>query len=335
MAKTPNLWNNARIYAAVLALFAAALVCSALASAETYEATGSVNVRQGPGGNHPVLTSLKQGERVEKLGAEGRYIKVRTESGMEGYVWESLLAGVDQEGIEAPRFDALSESLAQGALTRIKPGPDRYFFESTLEFLRIENHGVFVMILPLIVAVVLAVLGAWLLKLAYKKVEIIIPVGIGRSRRMTAKLIIIVAGAYLIIGAVSYFLDLSMHYASLEENTVLVIALSVPRLILAAPIAVVDALSANWVAGLAFILLLVLIARPGLGAGDEPAEFDDDLATAVKSAIEFADGGVSDMPEPDESDTVIKPRVSSLEPREDEDRDSETRIVADEEEGPD
>ena len=59
---------------------------STAAWAQTYEVIRPVNLREGPGKEHPVLRVLESTEKVEKLGSQAEYFQVRTEKGEEGYV---------------------------------------------------------------------------------------------------------------------------------------------------------------------------------------------------------------------------------------------------------
>jgi SH3 domain-containing protein len=260
LKKQMKISTNKYILAAALLFLM--VVFSFQAIAQTYKATTPVNMREGAGKDFPIVRMLEQNEKVEKTGGQGGYIKVRTSKGEEGYVWGTYLQKDSGPSINVPAFGEFSAQLRRQSGGKIGSGPNKYFFESILEFLRIENHGIYVIMLPLFVALVLLVAGMIVLRFSYKDIDTLLPKGISRGRRRAIKILTIATGAYLVISAVAYFLDLSLHYASLEESTMLVMILSVPRAVLAGPIAVFDALVDNYILGIATLLLLVLIARP-------------------------------------------------------------------------
>ena len=167
-----------------------------------------------------------------------------------------------------PGFDEFTAELEEGGATY--SGPQRYFFETILEFLRIENQPIYVIVLPLLVAILLAVAGGVLLKAGYAAIDKVLPERLGALRARAVKLVFLVVGLYLVTDALLYFLDLSLYYAAQEEDTMLVMILAAPRLLLAGPVAVIDAMAGNWVVGIAIILFLALIGWPGLVAR-EPA----------------------------------------------------------------
>lgn len=253
---------------AVLAFFI--IVCAPMVvQAQTYQVSKPVNFREGAGKEHPVIRVLEQDEKVEKIGSEAGYTKIRTGKGETGYVWGAYLTRITDTGIRVPAFDEFTADLERGGVrAQTFPGPQRYFFESILEFLRIENRPMYVILLPLLVAILVGVMGGVLLKAGYPKIEMVVPAGLGVARSRALKVAIMIAGSYLVAEALVYFLDLSLYYAAREENTMLVMILAAPRMALAGPIAVIDALAGNWVVGIAVVLFLAMTAWPGFDSRD-------------------------------------------------------------------
>jgi len=250
------------------AMMAAVMLYAVSASAQTYEAAQSVNLRGGPSDDSAIIRALEAGERVEKIGSSGGFIQVRTAKGEEGYVWSSFLKMTAEGAVRVPSLDEFAATLGSGAPSQKEPGPRRYFFETVLEFLRIENHSLYVVLLPLLIAIALGA-GAWFLfKPAYRWTDAVLPAELSGARRTTIRMALLVIAGYLLTAAAVYFLDLSLHYAALEEVAILVMILAAPRIILAAPLAVLDALSGNWIIGLGALLLLILIGWPGLKLKD-------------------------------------------------------------------
>lgn len=54
--------------------------------------TGNSNIRSGPGLDHPVLTTLTGGTRVEGYSYRDSWVRVRLEDGADGWVFQSLVA---------------------------------------------------------------------------------------------------------------------------------------------------------------------------------------------------------------------------------------------------
>lgn len=74
-----------------------------------------VSVRQDPADNAPALATLQSGNKVEVLAEQGRFLQVKTESGVAGYIPRQYLVaatskGVGQAGIEKER-DRLKDEL--------------------------------------------------------------------------------------------------------------------------------------------------------------------------------------------------------------------------------
>lgn len=253
----PSPWKGAMVLGLFLVLgFAAAI------QAQTYEATGTVNLRQGASDNAAVTRVLEAGEKVDKISESGKYFQVKAQKdGQTGYVWaDNLKLSTDAAKTPVPGFDALKAEISRSAGPKAG-GPGRYFFESVLEFVRGENHPLYVILLPLLVAAALAAGGILLLKALLSRMDQVVPDGLTPARSRAIKVSLFVACSYLLTVAAAYFLDLSLHYAAEENYTILVMILVVPRLVLAAPVAMVDVLIQNWVIGLALILFLVMVAR--------------------------------------------------------------------------
>jgi len=254
------------------------LLFSWVCAAQTYETTTVVNFREGPSGDSSLIRVLTKGERVEKTGSSGNFVQIRTGQGEEGYVYGSYLKRIAGKTGRVPGFDEFEAGLEGGPGSRASTGPERYFFESALEFLRIENHPFYVILLPILVAIAVGVAGGVMLKESWGLTDRVLPLQLGGPRRTAVRIMAVVALAYVVIETAAYFLDLSLHYAALEENTALVMVLAVPRMALAGPAAAVDALAGNWIAGAVALLIMALIAWPGFkGAGpasDSEADYD-------------------------------------------------------------
>jgi hypothetical protein len=51
----------------------------------------AANLRRGPNKKYPAASVVKSGDAVEKLGESGNWIKIKTESGDEGWIWKRLV----------------------------------------------------------------------------------------------------------------------------------------------------------------------------------------------------------------------------------------------------
>ena len=108
-----------------------AFVGASAALAETMYARTSVSVRAGRTLSSPVVAGLKQGDRVEVRGKEGRHYKVLV-GGKEGWVYYNKLAEKRPEdvaallGAEPGRPMTLTELEAGGALRGLSPMAEDY-----------------------------------------------------------------------------------------------------------------------------------------------------------------------------------------------------------------
>ncbi|HBT83565.1 MAG TPA: TIGR04211 family SH3 domain-containing protein [Desulfuromonas sp.] len=110
----------------VLVLFTAfcQLLPTMAAAAETRYVTDMlfVSLRQGPADNAPALTTLQSGNSVEVLADQGRFLKVKTPSGAEGYILKQYLVvaapkAAGLAGLEKER-DRLRDELASAERER-------------------------------------------------------------------------------------------------------------------------------------------------------------------------------------------------------------------------
>jgi SH3 domain protein len=76
-----------------------------------------VTLREGPGGQHPVITTLQTGDAVEILeeGGDGNYARVRTDNGREGWIQEQYLT---DERIAAHRLEEAQRAAEQARSQR-------------------------------------------------------------------------------------------------------------------------------------------------------------------------------------------------------------------------
>lgn len=83
-----------------------------------------VTLREGPGGQHPVITTLQSGDGVEVLedGGDGNYIRVRTENGREGWIQEQYLS---EQRIAADRLEAANNDARQARSQRDEARSER------------------------------------------------------------------------------------------------------------------------------------------------------------------------------------------------------------------
>jgi uncharacterized protein YgiM (DUF1202 family) len=58
-------------------------------------AANRVNLREGPGTDTPALALLNDGDEVAVLATDGGWLRVKTESGLEGWIAARFVAGED------------------------------------------------------------------------------------------------------------------------------------------------------------------------------------------------------------------------------------------------
>lgn len=80
------------LLALVLAVLLAAALAPGPAHAFCYTTHAMVNLRSGPGPAHPVLQKLDMNQTLDRLGGEGRWARVRTQSGRFGWVRADLVS---------------------------------------------------------------------------------------------------------------------------------------------------------------------------------------------------------------------------------------------------
>lgn len=107
-----------RFIAFVLFIAFCQLLPTTAAAAETRYVTDTlfISVRQSPADNAPALMTLQSGNSVEVIADQGRFVKIKTTSGTEGYVLKQYLVGSAPKaaglaGLEKER-DRLREELA-------------------------------------------------------------------------------------------------------------------------------------------------------------------------------------------------------------------------------
>lgn len=107
-----------RIVARVLFIALCPLLLPLAAAAETRYVTDVlfVSLRQSPADTAPILTTLQSGNSVEVLAEQGRFLKVKTPSGTEGFVLKQYFVSAAPKaagvaGLEKER-DRLREELA-------------------------------------------------------------------------------------------------------------------------------------------------------------------------------------------------------------------------------
>jgi Bacterial SH3 domain len=95
------------------------LLMSAVAPLRGADATGRVkgvealNVRRGPGTQHPAFATVQRGAELEVLGLDGSWVKVRLPSGETGYVHIGYLEL--PAGVSIPRIEATPEAAQTAA----------------------------------------------------------------------------------------------------------------------------------------------------------------------------------------------------------------------------
>jgi len=83
---------------------AAAFLVAGPAAAQTLvvTASGSLNLRSGPGTNYPVIGQISRGAAVEQLEARSGWVRVKTQNGLTGWAAASYL-GTQQQGGKGPQ----------------------------------------------------------------------------------------------------------------------------------------------------------------------------------------------------------------------------------------
>jgi len=254
--------KSARIPLTVIAILSATLI-SLNVAAQTYKTTETVNLREKPDSKSPIMRTLVKDELVEKIGKSSGFLEVKTNKGEHGYVWGDYLKRTADTETRVIAYHEFLAALEKRHRAESRPGPGLYYFESILEYLRIENHPFFVIALPLLVALGIGISGVFLGRKSYSSLVKIIPVELDAGRRLVVKWVFLIAFFYLFAKALLYFMDLSLHYASLEENSVLVLILACPRVLMAGPVTAIDLLAGNWVISIFVVLVLALILIPG------------------------------------------------------------------------
>ena len=256
--------KRARIPLTVIAVLTAILI-NFNAIAQTYKATEPVNLRENPDSKSLIIRTLDKDELVEKMGSSGGFLEVKTNKGEHGYVWGDYLKISSETGKRVMAYQEFLAALQKRSGAKSIQGPGLYYYESILEYLRLENHTFFVIALPLLVALGIGISGAFLGWKSQASIQGIVPVELDVGRRIVLKWVFLIILFYLFAKALLYFLDLSLHYASLEENSVLVLVLTCPRVLMAGPVTAIDLLTENWVIGICVVLFLALILIPGFG----------------------------------------------------------------------
>lgn len=89
----------------------------------------ALNVRSGPGRDHPAFTTLKEGDRVEVEATEGSWVRIRTPDGQIGYVHKAFVVPLETEEAAAPPPEAEGEPASSGEVEAApeevpsEPGP--------------------------------------------------------------------------------------------------------------------------------------------------------------------------------------------------------------------
>jgi hypothetical protein len=285
----PSPRTTSRAILLATGLFLALCLISVTALAQIYEAKRELNIREQSDGTGKIVQTLAKGDRVEKTGRAGGFLKVKSKQGKQGYVWSPYLKKVADPRVNVPSFDEFLASLEKRPKPEGRTATGRYFFESVLDFVRMENHPLYVIFLPLLVALFMGVAGVVFLWRIRQRLNAIAPDTLHPSRRAVIKAVVLCGFGYLIARAVLYFVDLALHYAALEENTLLVLILTCPRLLVAGPLAAVDVLAENWIVGISLVLILAWTtfsrwnseSPSETPAGDEPAQAPSDLTTRL------------------------------------------------------
>jgi uncharacterized protein YgiM (DUF1202 family) len=268
----------------VITILATTLI-SLNAAAQTYKTTEPVNLREKPDSKSPIMRTLDKDELVEKIGSSGDFLEVKTNRGEHGYVWGDYLKKTDETETRVITYQEFLAALEKRPGAPSRPGPGLYYFESILEYLRLENHPIFVIGLPLLVALGIGISGVFLGMKSYASLVRIIPVELDGGRRLVVKWVMLVAFFYLFAKALLYFMDLALHYASLEENSVLVLILACPRLLMAGPVTAIDLLAGNWVISIFIVLVLGLILIPGLRKPTASEVLEEGDSTIIEDTL--------------------------------------------------
>ena len=85
----------------------------------TYETTADVPLRAGPGTNHPVITTLPKGIKIDVVGKEGSWLKVESKHGDKpGYIDEQFARPATTAKTPAPK--TATAASAAGAYRTLK-----------------------------------------------------------------------------------------------------------------------------------------------------------------------------------------------------------------------
>lgn len=85
----------------------------------TYETTADVPLRAGPGTNHPVITTLPKGIKIDVVGKEGYWLKVESKHGDKpGYIDEQFARPATTAKTPAPK--TATAASAAGAYRTLK-----------------------------------------------------------------------------------------------------------------------------------------------------------------------------------------------------------------------
>jgi uncharacterized protein YraI len=100
-------------------LFFSSSIIDAQTKRGTYTTTADVPLRAGPGTNHPVITTLPKGIKINVVGKEGYWLRVESKhGGKPGYI-EERFARLETTGKNAAPKPASTKSVA-GAYKTVK-----------------------------------------------------------------------------------------------------------------------------------------------------------------------------------------------------------------------
>jgi hypothetical protein len=269
---SPKLRNLLPALAALA--FAVGLLLGGTALAQTYVVnTEGAVLREGSSNTKTQIRPLVKGEKVIKLAVERGFFKVKTDTDQkEGYVSQVLLSEVAETKMEVPSFEDFMDNLKADEARKTTPKPGRYYFENIFEYLGAQNQPRFGLVLSIVIAVIIAVMGGYLTARVPAGLERVLPDGLQEARRTAAKIILTAVCAYPVLSATAYFLDLTLHYCVMVESSALIKLFTVPRVIIAAPLALADAFTGNWFIALAALIGFGLIVHPALrGRAAAPA----------------------------------------------------------------
>jgi uncharacterized protein YraI len=97
-----TLWKHAALAFALL--FQSAVAGSAQTAGNPYVTTANVQLRQGPGTQHPVVTTIPEGIKINVVGREGPWLKVESKHGSKpGYINEEYARPLDSRQTAQPK----------------------------------------------------------------------------------------------------------------------------------------------------------------------------------------------------------------------------------------